>query len=128
MDTRPLLLAPDNLDQHQHRPQFTHLGVSVITFGVLFGLKTGEGPGVSPRAFTILIVRICSQPSHPERVEGGDPAFPQTHGCVYRAKSGGDLLSQGLSIQVPSALRGLTSVFGKGTGVALSLAPPKLLR
>ena len=43
-------------------------------------------------------------------------------------KSGGDLLSQGVSTQVPSALKGLTSVFGKGTGVALSLAPPKLLR
>ena len=43
-------------------------------------------------------------------------------------KSGGDLLSQGVSTQVPSALRGLTSVFGMGTGVALSLAPPKLLR
>ena len=32
-------------------------------------------------------------------------------------KSGGDLLSQGVSPQVPSALAGLTSVFGMGTGV-----------
>ena len=32
-------------------------------------------------------------------------------------KSGGDLLSQGESTQVPSAQFGLTSVFGMGTGV-----------
>ena len=32
-------------------------------------------------------------------------------------KSGGVLLSQGESTQVPSALTGLTSVFGMGTGV-----------
>jgi len=31
---------------------------------------------------------------------------------------GNDLLSQGLSPQVPSALEGLTSVFGMGTGVS----------
>ncbi len=35
------------------------------------------------------------------------------------------LLSQGISPQVPSALTGLTSVFGMGTGVTLSLWPPK---
>ena len=40
-------------------------------------------------------------------------------------KSGGVLLSQGLSSQVPSALEGLTSVFGMGTGVTPSLWPPK---
>ena len=38
--------------------------------------------------------------------------------------SGSDLLSQTVSRQVPSALRGLTSVFGMGTGVSLSLLPP----
>ncbi len=45
--------------------------------------------------------------------------------CVLRSKSGGVLLSQGISPQVPSALTGLTSVFGMGTGVTLSLWPPK---
>jgi hypothetical protein len=44
---------------------------------------------------------------------------------VSSKKSGGVLLSQGQSSQVPSALRGLTSVFGMGTGVTLSLWPPK---
>jgi hypothetical protein len=43
--------------------------------------------------------------------------------CV--AKSGGVLLSQGVYPQVPSALTGLTAVFGMGTGVTLSLWPPK---
>ena len=36
---------------------------------------------------------------------------------AFFKKSGGDLLSQGDSPQVPSALVGLTSVFGMGTGV-----------
>ncbi len=40
-------------------------------------------------------------------------------------KSGDVLLSQGISAQVPSALTGLTSVFGMGTGVSPSLSPPK---
>ena len=38
--------------------------------------------------------------------------------------SGNDLLSQAVSRQVPSALKGLTSVFGMGTGVTLSPSPP----
>ena len=37
--------------------------------------------------------------------------------ALFRAKSGGDLLSQAVSRQVPSAQEGLTSVFGMGTGV-----------
>ena len=40
-------------------------------------------------------------------------------------KFGGDLLSQGVYPQVPSALAVLTSVFGMGTGVTLPLWPPK---
>ena len=38
--------------------------------------------------------------------------------------SGGDLLSQGVAPQVPSALFGFTSVFGKGTGGSQTLTPP----
>ena len=44
---------------------------------------------------------------------------------VPSEKSGGDLLSQGESTQVPSALSGLTSVFGMGTGVTQTQWPPK---
>jgi hypothetical protein len=39
--------------------------------------------------------------------------------------SGGDLLSQGVATQVPSALEGLTSVFGMGTGVTPLPLPPE---
>ena len=42
-------------------------------------------------------------------------------------ESGGDLLSQGESPQVPSALAGLTSVFGMGTGVTPPLWPPEIM-
>jgi hypothetical protein len=44
---------------------------------------------------------------------------------VQKVKTGGDLLSQALAGQVPSALRGLTALFGMGRGVSLSLLPPK---
>src|SRR5205814_5441733 len=46
-------------------------------------------------------------------------------GASSIAISGGDLLSQGVSPQVPSALAGLTSVFGMGTGVTPPLWPPE---
>ena len=42
-------------------------------------------------------------------------------------KSGSDLLSHLVAKAVPSTLRGLTSVFGMGTGVTLSLLPPGYL-
>ncbi len=44
---------------------------------------------------------------------------PPTSGGLSASYSGDDLLSQGVSPQVPSALAGLTSVFGMGTGGTL---------
>ena len=41
-------------------------------------------------------------------------------------ESGNVLLSRAVSSQVPSALRGLTSVFGMGTGGSLSLLSPEI--
>ena len=46
-----------------------------------------------------------------------NPPGECTRGGFMRG-SGGDLLSQDVSVQVPSALVGLTTVFGMGTGVA----------
>jgi len=40
---------------------------------------------------------------------------------VLLERTGGDLLSQAREGQVPSALRGLTALFGMGRGVSLSL-------
>ena len=42
--------------------------------------------------------------------------------------SGNDLLSRAVSSQVPSALKGLTSVFGMGTGGTLSPLSPEFSR
>ena len=47
----------------------------------------------------------------------GQNAKEGPEGPLSREKSGGVLLSQGESTQVPSAQAGLTSVFGMGTGV-----------
>ena len=43
-------------------------------------------------------------------------------------ESGNDLLSRAVSSQVPSALKGLTSVFGMGTGGSLSPLSPEFSR
>ena len=61
-----------------------------------------------------------------ERTPKAVMARPERPGHQQR-KSGGDLLSRGFSPQVPSALAGLTSVFGMGTGVTPPLWPPEHL-
>ena len=50
---------------------------------------------------------------------------PRLAGALFE-ESGGVLLSQGVYPQVPSALAGLTAVFGMGTGVTPPLWPPEI--
>lgn len=45
----------------------------------------------------------------------------KTRRAIAKEKLGGDLLSHTVPSAVPSALRGLTSGFGMGPGVTLSL-------
>jgi hypothetical protein len=52
-----------------------------------------------------------------------DDGSPYGDPCLE--KTGGVLLSQALAGQVPSALRGLTALFGMGRGVSPSLKPPE---
>jgi hypothetical protein len=49
---------------------------------------------------------------------------PESETLGAQGEAGGGLLSRDLSIGVPSALQGLTTVFGMGTGVAPALQPP----
>ncbi len=56
------------------------------------------------------------------RTPRGPPHVSAT-GLVDRG-AGDGLLSRGLATGVPSALSGLTTVFGMGTGVALTLESP----
>src|SRR5262249_22010670 len=53
----------------------------------------------------------------PENVEGGLAA-------PFVIYPGSDLLSRAVTSAVPSALEGLTAVFGMGTGVAPPVRPP----
>ena len=46
------------------------------------------------------------------------PAFVETKAGISSKYPGGDLLSQEVTLQVPSARAGLTAVFGMGTGVS----------
>ena len=54
-----------------------------------------------------------------------DKKKPQHKLRLFLMESGSDLLSQAVSSQVPSALKGLTSVFGMGTGGTLSPLSPE---
>jgi hypothetical protein len=72
----------------------SHSGTPAATRTV----KTSKGPMTTPR---------------PRRRRSAD-------GVLGGEKTGGDLLSQALAGQVPSALRGLTALFGKGRGVSPS--------
>ena len=47
---------------------------------------------------------------------------------ILHCMPGDVLLSQEENLQLPSALRSLTSVFGMGTGVTFSLSPPDFLK
>ncbi len=60
---------------------------------------------------------------------GRHATMPPTgvRGIVWR-NPGGVLLSQGATPQVPSALAGLTAVFGMGTGVSPPPWPPETVR
>ena len=49
---------------------------------------------------------------------------PPEGGLLHNPNPGNVLLSHTVARAVPSALRGLTAVFGMGTGVALSLRSP----
>ncbi len=53
--------------------------------------------------------------------EKNDPGLDDVEPGSFRDEAGDGLLSHEVSLAVPSALTGLTSVFGMGTGVALSL-------
>ncbi len=55
------------------------------------------------------------------------PTKNAAQAAFFEHSSGGDLLSHELAPAVPSALRGLTAVFGMGTGVTPSLWPPENL-
>ena len=50
---------------------------------------------------------------------------PRSQARGIKKNPGGDLLSHRISPAVPSALEGLTSVFGMGTGVAPPAVPPE---
>ena len=67
---------------------------------------------------------------HVEAVRRRDPENDEERqpcgAALFVQMNPGDvLLSQGITPQVPSALRGLTSVFGMGTGVTLSPWSPE---
>ena len=60
---------------------------------------------------------------------GGNTTPPAAgaDGGVGVEEAGGDVLSHRIAPAVPSALRGLTTVFGMGTGVSLAPWPPAMI-
>ena len=63
-------------------------------------------------------------------IEDADRRLMKNNCCNLQQlylESGGDLLSRAVTSQVPSALKGLTSVFGMGTGGTPSSLPPEMV-
>src|SRR5262245_60339332 len=79
-------------------------------------------PPVPPVTTTVLRVPSTGPPE-PETTTG--PAASCASGPVTHITPGSDLLSRGPSPGAPSALRGLTTLFGMGRGVSPSLLPPR---
>src|SRR5690606_37262268 len=78
--------------------------------------------GHAPRPQTDPRLAFCLPlpPRHPIRHPPiAKKASPE--GLALKERTGGVLLSQGVAPQVPSALKGLTALFGMGRGVSLSL-------
>ena len=67
-------------------------------------------------------VQCCTWRRPPGRIadSGFQMKKPLAFARGFHLGSGNDLLSRAVSSQVPSALKGLTSVFGMGTGGTLS--------
>ena len=105
--------------------------------------STGRSTGTSPTVRPIRIERRCAGVSfrgvQDSRRRQRTSAFHRSRRrpCSERQrrraarrrpvyeKTGGVLLSQALASQVPSALRGLTALFGMGRGVSPSPRPPE---
>jgi hypothetical protein len=68
--------------------------------------------------------RAVAQPVLPRR-RGGQRSMGRPQGGPSDEETGGVLLSRALAGQVPSALRGLTALFGMGRGVSPSPSPPE---
>ena len=67
-----------------------------------------------------LLQRLLRPYFHIISKKSGNQRFPHLD-------SGSDLISRAVSSQVPSALRGLTAVFGMGTGGSLLPLPPEMV-
>ena len=68
----------------------------------------------------IFNVEVCQAFTRVGGPDMNNPGLDNVEPGLFRGKAGDGLLSHPLSRAVPSALRGLTAVFGMGTGVALS--------
>src|SRR5690349_13937428 len=73
--------------------------------------------------------RALNEREHLARVKPAKAKAPSRHLAVWtrglQKKSGSDLLSRAVSRGVPSALEGLTSVFGMRTGGTPPTLPPE---
>src|SRR6185312_2714375 len=66
-------------------------------------------------------VRVRLNPQNAPKTEKA----PIARSLFFVFNPGGDLRSRAVTSAVSSALRGLTSVFGMGTGVTLAVRPPE---
>src|SRR5689334_14932048 len=88
------------------------------------GSTPGGGAGRASGSTAVIGQRILSH-DHGSAPAGGMPRAPTaSRDGQERKNPGDDLFSRKAALSVSSALEGLTSVFGMGTGVAPPLGSP----
>ncbi len=87
----------------------------------------GEHPAGTPASWTAAPQSSTHRSSNQQLRAKKQRSPSQSEGLLQR-NPGGVLLSQGATPQVPSALAGLTAVFGMGTGVSPPPWPPETVR
>ncbi len=85
--------------------------------------RSRSSPADGPRCFAATYAHLLATPE-PQRGHKDERTALRRPAVLYE-KTGGVLLSQALAGQVPSALRGLTALFGMGRGVSPSPRPPE---
>ena len=90
----------------------------------------GRPGGRPPQRPTRGVLSEGQPPHTPGQAAGPSTGATQKKRRFFQTsllESGSDLISRAVSSQVPSALRGLTSVFGMGTGGTLLPSPPEIV-
>lgn len=117
-------VAPASCRRDRRRVFRRSVVISTPRMRLVSGVPTYRcGRQGTPMRVALAVVFISIAESYAASGWRNDDGPPEGGPCIE--KTGGVLLSQALAGQVPSALRGLTALFGMGRGVSPSPRPPE---